>query len=72
MDTAVLERRAGYETRRRTQATAPEKKKSYDMDCANERLWDIMKKASDEAKNNGYKPEMLDEILDEILKDDDE
>jgi hypothetical protein len=72
MDTAVLERPVSRKTWSRTQAAVPEKKNSYDMDCANERLWDIMKKASDEAKSNGYKPEMIDEILDEILNDDDE
>ena len=40
----------------------------FGKQSANERLLDIMKKSSAEAKMNGYKPEMLEEIL----KDDDE
>ena len=35
---------------------------------SNKRLLEIMQKSSDEAKRNGFKPEMLEEIL----KDDDE
>ena len=40
----------------------------FGKQSANERLLDIMKKSSVEAKRNGFKPEMLDEIL----KDDNE
>jgi len=40
----------------------------FGKQSANERLLDIMKKSSAEAKRNGFKPEMLDEIL----KDDSE
>jgi hypothetical protein len=72
METAVLERSVREKTLSRPRTTVHEKMNSLDMASANERLWNIMKKASDEAKSNGYKPEMLDEILDEILNDDDE
>jgi len=37
---------------------------------ANESLLDIMKKSSLEAKENGYQPEMLENIVEDILKDD--
>jgi len=40
----------------------------FGKQSANERLLDIMKKSSAEAKRNGFKPEMLEEIL----KDDNE
>jgi len=40
----------------------------FGKQLANERLLDIMKTSSDEAKRNGFKSEMLEEIL----KDDDE
>ena len=40
----------------------------FGKQSANKRLWDIMKTSSDEAKRNGFKSEMLEEIL----KDDDE
>ena len=39
----------------------------FGKQSANERLLDIMKESSAEAKRNGFKPEMLEEIL----KDDD-
>jgi hypothetical protein len=55
MDAAVLERPVGQKTWSRNETLC---KKTPD-EC----LWDIMKKASDEAKSNGYKPEMLEEIL---------
>jgi hypothetical protein len=37
---------------------------------ANESLLDIMTKSSAEAKENGYKPEMLETIIEDILEDD--
>ena len=37
---------------------------------ANESLLDVMKKSSVEAKSNGYKPEMIEAITEDILKDD--
>lgn len=37
---------------------------------ANEHLSNIMQKSSSEAKRNGYKPEMLEDIIEDILKDD--
>ena len=40
----------------------------FSYKSANQRLLDIMKKSSAEAKSNGFKSEMLEEIL----KDDDE
>ena len=35
----------------------------FSKKSANKRLFDVMKMSSEEAKKNGYKPEMLDEIL---------
>ena len=39
---------------------------------ANEHLVEIMKTSSAEAKMNGYKPEMLEDISEDLLKSDDE
>jgi hypothetical protein len=36
---------------------------TYCKKTPNERLWDIMEKTSAEAISNGYKPEMIEEIL---------
>ena len=44
----------------------------FSKESANERLLEIMKKSSAEAKSNGFKPEMLEEIVEDLLKDDDE
>ena len=43
-------------------------KEIFSPTSANQRLFEIMKRSSSEAKNNGFKPEMLEDIL----KDDDE
>jgi len=44
---------------------------TFGKKSANECLWDIMTKSSTEAKRNGYQPEMLEDIIEDIRKDDD-
>jgi hypothetical protein len=38
----------------------------FSKQSANKRLWEIMKTSSVEAKKNGFKPEMLEEILKDV------
>ena len=38
-------------------------KEIFSPTSANQRLFEIMKKSSTEAKSNGFKPEMLEDIL---------
>jgi len=45
---------------------------TFSKKTANESLLDIMTKSSAEAKRNGYKPEILEAIIEDILKDDNE
>ena len=45
---------------------------TFSKKTANESLLNIMTKSSAEAKSNGYKPEMLETIIEDILKDDHE
>lgn len=43
---------------------------TFSKKTANESLWEVMKMSSAEAKRNGYKPEMLETITEDILNDD--
>ena len=45
---------------------------TFSKKTANESLLNIMTKSSAEAKNNGYKPEMLETIIEDLLKNDTE
>jgi hypothetical protein len=43
---------------------------TFSKKTANESLLEIMTKSSAEAKRNGYKPEMLETIIEDVLNDD--
>ena len=43
---------------------------AFSKNNANERLFEIMKKSSIEAKQNGYNPDMLENIVNDLLSDD--
>lgn len=43
---------------------------TFSKKSANECLLDIMTKSSSEAKKNGFEPEMLEDIIEDLLEDD--